>query len=401
MLLFLSMKFAHLADCHVGGWQEPRLRQLGIESFRLAIDTCLQENVGLVLIAGDLFNTALPSIELVKEVAHELSKLKEENVGVYIIPGSHDFSPSGKTMLDVLERAGLCVNVFKVKDNQLQITEDKTGVKITGVLGLAAGLDKEVYKKLDFSNVENAQGFKIFMLHTTVDEFKPDEHIEGESINSFPKSFNYYAAGHVHYLLDKKIHNGLLVYPGPVFPNNFKELEDLKHGRFCIVDDDLNLRRIDLKIKDVVSYTFDVTDKNPEEVTREILSTIKEFYDKIVLLRLGGVLQQGKPGDIDFKSIFDALKTSYCILKNTNQVSSKEFQEFEIEEGEVVDVEDKIIEEHIGQIRVEFNEKEIVKNLMNVLDDEKLEGEKGYDFEDRLEKNVVKILHLEEIWSCS
>ena len=392
------MKFAHLADCHVGGWQEPKLKQLGIESFRLAIDTCLNENVGFVLIAGDLFNTALPGIELVKEAAYQLNRLKEENVDVYIIPGSHDFSPSGKTMLDVLEKSGLCVNVFKVKNDKLVMTEDKTGVKITGILGLAGGLDKGLYKKIDFSDVENEEGFKIFMLHTTVDEFKPDENIEGESIESFPRSFNYYAAGHVHYLLDKKIHNGLLVYPGPVFPNNFKELEDLKYGRLCIVDDLLNLRRVDLKIKDVLSYKFDVDDKNPGEVTNEILEKVNDFDDKIVLLRLEGVLKNGKTGDIDFKAIFDKLKNAYCVLKNTNKVSSKEFEEFEVEEGEVEDVEDKIIEEHIGQVKVEFNEKEVMRNLMKVLDDEKLEGEKSYDFENRLERDVVKILGLEEIW---
>ena len=201
------MKFAHLADCHVGGWNEPRLKQLGIDSFKLAIENCLKENVGFVLISGDLFNTALPGIEIVKDVAYELRRLKDNDIECYVVPGSHDFSPSGKTMLDVLEKSGLLYNVFKIQDGKLLITEDKTGAKITGVLGLAGGLDKNVYKQLDFSDVENCKGYKIFMLHTTIDEFKPNgmDNIKGEELSSLPRNFDYYAAGHVHYLFDKKI----------------------------------------------------------------------------------------------------------------------------------------------------------------------------------------------------
>jgi len=90
------MKFAHLADCHVGGWREEKLRDLSIDSFRKAITISIEEHVGFVLISGDLFNTSLPQIDLIKETAGILKKLKDKNISVYIIPGSHDYSPSGK-----------------------------------------------------------------------------------------------------------------------------------------------------------------------------------------------------------------------------------------------------------------------------------------------------------------
>ena len=61
------MKFAHIADIHIGGWKEEKLNSLGIEAFRRAIDNCIAERVGFVIIAGDLFNTALPNIDLIKE----------------------------------------------------------------------------------------------------------------------------------------------------------------------------------------------------------------------------------------------------------------------------------------------------------------------------------------------
>src|SRR3990167_942688 len=137
------MKFAHMSDCHVGGWREERLKELSILAFEQAIEECVKENVAFVLISGDLFNTSLPSIDILKRTAQTLDKLRENDISCYVIPGSHDFSPSGETMLDVLEKAGLMENVMKFKDNKLEFTLDKTNTKITGIFGLRQGLDRK------------------------------------------------------------------------------------------------------------------------------------------------------------------------------------------------------------------------------------------------------------------
>src|SRR3989344_9518417 len=133
------MKFGHLADCHIGGWRDPKLKELSIIAFEKAIVRCIEENVGFLLIAGDLFNNSLPSIDLIKITADILNRLKNHDIDVYIIPGSHDFSPSGKTMLDVFDKAGLVINVMKIEDNQLKFSIDKTNTKITGLVGLRSG----------------------------------------------------------------------------------------------------------------------------------------------------------------------------------------------------------------------------------------------------------------------
>ena len=81
---------------------------------------------------------------MLKSATVKLKELKDKGIPVYLIAGSHDFSPSGKTMLDVLEQAGLFVNVAKGFDVdgklKLNFTVDsKTGVKITGLLGKKGG----------------------------------------------------------------------------------------------------------------------------------------------------------------------------------------------------------------------------------------------------------------------
>ena len=381
------MKFAHIADCHIGGWKDIKLKDLGIRSFENAINICIKENVGFVLIAGDLFNTSLPSIDLIKKTAEILNRLKENDIDAYIIPGSHDFSPSGKTMIDVLENSGLVVNVMKIKDNKLTFIHDKTGVKITGLVGLRNSLDKYYYENIDFSNIEQENGFKIFMFHNTIDELKPKdmEKVEGMSLNLLPKNFDYYAAGHVHFVKEKEIGKGILVYPGPLFPNNFKELEELKHGGFYIYDNE-KLNFIPVKLKDVICVNIDANNKSSRQVEDEILN-IDNFEDKIFLLRVSGTLSEGKSSDINFNLISEKFKNAYAFLKNTTKLSSKELMNLEIKEGEIEDVESDIIKE----FNLEYDD-EFIKNLMNLLNKEKDEGEKNIDFERRLLKDIEIML---------
>ena len=381
------MKFAHLADCHIGGWKDIQLKELGILAFERAVDICIKENVAFVLIAGDLFNTSLPSIDLIKITARILNKLKEHEIEVYIIPGSHDFSPSGKTMIDVLENSGLMVNVMKIKDNKLMFTNDKTGVKITGLVGLRSSLDKYYYESLDFSNLENEQGFKIFMLHNTINELKPKdlEKVEGISLSLLPKNFDYYAAGHVHYIKEQKFGKGKLVYPGPLFPNNFKELQELKQGGFYIYDNE-NLKYIPVNLKEVLYVEINADDKTSKEIEDEILK-INDYEDKILLLRVHGELREGRSSDINFKIISEKFKNAFVFLKNTTKLTSKEFLDLDVKEGEIEDIEGDIIKE----FKFDYSE-EFIINLMNALDKEKDEGERNVDFERRLLNDLKNFL---------
>lgn len=396
------MKFAHMADCHVGGWRDPKLQELGIESFRQAIDVCIKENVAFVLISGDLFNTALPPTDMVNEVTDKLRQLNENNIDVYVIPGSHDFSPSGKTMLDFFGRAGLIHVVSDFKDGKLSFVKDKTGIKITGLGGKRVGLEKGDYEILDKDSLEQEDGFKIFMFHTTIDEIKPKEleKVEGVNLSLFPKGFKYYAGGHVHYIFSEEMEGyGRVAYPGPLYPNNFKELEELKCGGFYIVDvneNSLSSRRVEIKLKDVFCINLDANGKSVEQVEGELRESLRgDLNDKIVMVRIGGILSLGKPGDINFKAIFSNLD-AYCILRNTNKLTSKEFEEFQVVSGSVEQVESSIIEEHLGQIKIkEFGkeeERKFTDDLINVLDKEKEDGEKNSDFEARLVKDMERVL---------
>ena len=406
------MRFAHIADCHLGGWRDYKMRELVVQSFRQAIKTIIEEKVDFVLICGDMFNTAIPGIDIIKEAVTQLKKLKSAGIPVYVIPGSHDYSPSGKTVIDVLEEAEFCKNVFKgtVEDNKLfmKFTQDKSGVKLCGILGKRGELERHYYEMLDLKSLENEPGTKIFLYHSPIEEFKSGNlhMMEALPLSSFPKGFNYYAGGHVHTVMHKNEKGyGTFAYPGPLFPNSFSELEELKCGGFYIVDLQENpiVKRYDIKLKDVVLIVIDCGSKTASEVSDELIENSRQANckDAIVLIRLFGVLASGSVADIRFREASYILYSNgaYFVMRNTRQLESSELTIIERKAESVEEIENSVIQEHSAQIslpgELQYKEAKVMKQLLSTLSEEKGEGETQTEYEKRLTTNANRILRLQ------
>jgi DNA repair protein SbcD/Mre11 len=442
-----TVKFAHLADLHLGSWRDPSMRKLSTEVFVKAIDDAIEKNVDFILFAGDIFNTSLPGVDTLKIVTKKLKELYDLGVPLYVISGSHDFSPSGKTMVDVLENAGLLKNVCKGQVNdetkllELKFTiDEKTKTKIVGIVGRRGLLDKTYYENLERKKLEDENGIKIFMFHTTLTELKPKhlEMIDSQPASFLPKNFNYYAGGHIHHKTLINIEGyGPMTYPGALFPTNFSELEKYSFGGYYFVtieDDrikgdespyliDENLQSKDsekqhietreteretenskkqqiewvpIKIKGHRSIIINCNNKNPSKIEEELLLFAKEdIKDKLITIRLFGTLESGKISDINFQEInkeyYD--KGAFMIMKNTTKLVSKEYQEIKITTNKEV-MEEEIIKEHLGQMST-FDietEKELISSLLHTLNSKKNDGEKVFDFTDRINQDIKLIL---------
>jgi len=391
------VKFAHIADCHLGGWKVPEMEMLNSQTFETAIDTCITEKVDFVLIAGDFFDTAMPSIEVLKLVAAKLKELKDEGIPCYLIPGSHDFSASGKTFLDVLHNAGLCFNVRS--NEELELFETDKAV-IAGIAGYKTSREQEIIRNIkvpDLSKYKNKP--KIIMLHTTIEENCHHSLAESLSTDDLPKGFDYYALGHIHIPFDQKIDGKHIVYPGPLFPNNFAEMEELGSGGFVIVNYDkeknkFEIEKQEIRLKEVLSLEIDAESKNPELVTSEILGTFKknDLKDKIVLLKVAGTFSKGKTSDIDFKLINKELdkKEPFAVLKNVSKLESPEFKiNVDVKSDNIDEIEKEVMEKQ----RVSGSEfGKILPDLLKCLDCEKYEGEKVLTFEDRILEGASSVL---------
>lgn len=397
------MKFAHMSDCHIGGWREPKLRDLNSKAFQMAIDHCLSEKVDFVIIAGDLFNTAVPGIDSLSMATKQLKRLKDADIPMYFIAGSHDFSPSGKTMLDVIEHAGLGKNLARgeeLADNKLKLNftvDAKTGVKLVGLIGKKGGLEKEYYYHLAREPLEKESGFKIFVFHSAVTEMKPKgmEQMESLPVSLLPEGFEYYAAGHVH-VVDNVSLSGRknIVFPGPCFPNNFSEVEKLRHGSFMLFDNGV-VTKVPLSVAPVVCLSVDADGKSVSEVEALVRKEIasQDVKGAVVTIRVAGCISKGKPADIQWNDLLhDAYaRGAHFVMRNANALTSKELEVVMVKESQVEDVEDAVLRQHAGQFKLKDEDVALAKKLMSVLAADKADGEKLADFETRISSEMDKL----------
>jgi len=398
------MRFAHISDCHIGSWNNhPELEKLPNKAFTEAVDICISKNVDFVLIAGDLFNTSIPPIDALSNTTAQLRRLKDAGIPVYVIAGSHDFSPSGKTMLSVLENAGLLKNIATEIEGKTKIKYIETdNAIIAGISGKKGSLEHEDYKKIIIPELPKNK-FKIFIFHSAIEEFKPShlEAMHAVSVSDLPKGFDYYASGHVHVPYNKYIDGAWIVFPGCLFPCNFTELEKNPYGGFYIVNvenDNVNLEYIELKECERELFEVNANGKTAKEVEKELIDTLerRNLENKIVLIKIEGTLEDSS-SDINFDKISSACKGALSIKKNLSKLKTKEFEEIEKDFVNIENLEINIIKEHINQSNLYSNEKDmiLILDLMKVLEAEKMEDETNEQFLNRIFSNAEKILGIE------
>lgn len=381
------MRFAHIADCHLGAWaSHPELREMPLQAFDVAVGRALEANIDFVLIAGDFFDSSMPSVDILRFATEQLMRLKNADIPVYAIAGSHDYSPTGKTMLSVLEAAKLLQNTH------MKWVEDKSGARIFGVEGLRGGLDRENFDNIELNSSPSSKAhYDILMFHSAVDEISG---MKGVSCSALPKGFDYYATGHVHSPAQRALGEGLMVFPGPLFPTEFSELEELKCGRFCIVDvRDGKTRVSEERIEFAPVRVIDVRceGKTPQEIEDEFAGKISKLKGAIVLLKANGTIAGGKPADINWRTITERAQAAGArAVKRSVHLSVKESAAIPVDAaGNLENIEKAIIEKSAG------NESEQIRRLMDVLAAERAEDEKNLAYEERIKSGIRKVMKLD------
>lgn len=382
------MKFAHMGDCHLGGWRQPELQQLNFLSFQYAINKCIKEKVSFILITGDLFDSAYPPIEILGDVFHEFRKLSDAKIPVFLIAGSHDYSASGKTFLEVLSKAGFCRNTAVFEEHNGSIMIQPTlygGAALYGYPGRKSGLEVDDIARI---KLQDSPGmFKILMLHTALRDAVGTLPIPSVDESKLPK-VDYLALSHLH--IDYNRSNR--VYSGPTFPNNLEELEELKSGSFYIFDNG-KIRKETIKIRDILSVHLEIS--SALDATNQIISYLEtqQVRDKVIILHLSGILEYGKMADIDFAKIEQVTraKGAFSFIKSTSSLHHHE-TETDFEQVNAEYLESHIIDSFIQKNPSKFNS--LALSLIKTLQAEKIEEEKGANFEDRIFGEVAKIIKI-------
>jgi DNA repair protein SbcD/Mre11 len=410
-------KFAHITDCHLGSWRNPKLRDLNLQAFERSILISIKEHVDFILITGDFFDVNIPQLAPVKKAVEILRRARDSGIPIYMIYGSHDFNTANISMIDILHSAELFIKPTEFQSNSDSVmlkffVDKKTGAKITGISGRKVGLDKEIYEKLDKKNLESENGFKIFLLHRGIQEILPlnMQFRDSLPISLVPKGFDYYGGGHIHKRVEKKIDNSVIIYPGPLFGSTFQDLEETAKGEkrgFYIISFDKHIfdcKFIEIKVAEIIYKEIFSQKWSSEKLKDEITKNISELEvkNKIVLIKVKGKLF-GKRSNIDFGKFGLDISKRGAILSfiNISNLSTDETQSIVVQSNNKFDIEKEIFHESIKNFQTESTLSIKVKNqinskltgkpgenisisLLDTLRNEKLENENASTYEDRI-----------------
>jgi exonuclease SbcD len=411
-------KFAHIADCHIGANRDPVLENLELEAFSKAMDICVQEKVDFVLISGDLFHANLPDMHVANAAVKKMKEVKDAGIPIYVIYGSHDYSPNDTSIIDILESTGLIKKIVKGEDvdGKLRLevfTDPKTKAKLVGLSGRKAGLETNYYEILDREYLEKQPGFKIFAFHSAISELKPEFLAQMESIpvSLLPKGFDYYATGHVH----RRCESGFsgyerIVFPGVLFAGYSRDLEDSAKGEergFYLVsfDDKVeDVRFVEVSVCEFEYFEYDVKDKNVLEAKKDLLEKLGRVAadNKVVVVKIKGELAGGKTSEISSSGIRDLLKDNGAldVIINRFGLTSKEYAAVRIAGEDASVIEARLLRENIGAVKVSVEElkadrgAKLAEVLLKILRQGQKLNETKRGYEERVQKSALDLLGL-------
>lgn len=413
------MLFAHMSDIHLGFQKQENLQRIEQQVFESAMDECIKRKVDFILIPGDLFHVNIPEMRVQKFAFAKFRQVHEHGIPVYVVYGSHDFSPVSNSVIDLLSETGYITKVTRVKESTEEkitldfVTDARTGVKIAGLPGLKVGKDEVYYQKLDRMSLESQVGFKVFLFHGGIDELKTDVGPETDfmPMSLLPKGFDYYAGGHMHGFLHQKYSDyPNVVYPGTLFSGYHSDLEENAKGKergvvFVEFEEKVkNIEFVPIRNSEYEIIEIDGAKKSSSVVNSELLEKVRalEPGGKIIIIKIQGELSEGKTTDIEFSKIKEELqqKMALDIKINRNQLTSKEYTITQANGKDKNEIESNVFSENIGEVRTDeaalvgISGVQIARRLLREMTQPILVNEKKADYSKRIEQNAVEILGL-------
>ena len=311
--------FAHMADVHLGAHREPALQKLEREAFELALSRCVDEGVDFLLVSGDLFHVGIPDLAVVNSALRKMMELRDAGIPIYAIYGSHDYTPTGTSVIDILDTAGVLTNVSKMRLEggkvRLGFVEDeKTGAKLAGISARKVGLESRYYELLDRAPLEAEEGFKVFAFHSGITQFKPPQLSEMETVDLslLPRGFDYYAGGHIHRRGEFSLEGySRVVFPGPLFTGYGRDVEDTAKGErrgLYLVRFDGEVREASFVPVEVAGGAFDeldVSGMNSSDANRKVAAAFggRDVAGRLVAFKVYGELAGGRASDLELAKL--------------------------------------------------------------------------------------------------
>lgn len=239
------MKFIHISDLHLG----KRLHETSLiedQNYILnqILDIIDQEKPSAVLIAGDIYDKSMPSIEAVSLFDLFMSNLAKRHLDIFVISGNHDSAERIAFGSKIMDAVGVHLSpVYNGQVKPITLQDENGEINVYMLPFIKPAHVRRFYENEEINSYNDA--LKVAVDKMNIDKNKRNILITHQFVTGATRSdseesvggtdnidasvfldFDYVALGHLHspqYCQDKKIR-----YSGTPLKYSFAETNDTK-----------------------------------------------------------------------------------------------------------------------------------------------------------------------------
>ncbi|MBN2122633.1 metallophosphoesterase family protein [Candidatus Micrarchaeota archaeon] len=286
------MKIAVIGDTHLG---YSRFYEDSFTQAKAAFEDA-QEKADLILFLGDLYDSRVPTLQVLGEAITIFSKIKKN---VYAIHGNHERRSKGNlNAVELLEKAGLLTHLHMRGE---PFTHEGEEVFIAGMGNVPDDLASKALGRLKGEITPPENAFSILMLHQSFKEYVYGENLA--SIHDLEQlGYTLYLNGHIH--ATKEGMEGRFLIPGSTVLTQLTKEETKPKGYILYDTKEKTHRFVEIPSRKFILEEKTFEGATPQEVSERINEAEdalrKENPEAIIRFTLKGTLKEGfRPTDLN------------------------------------------------------------------------------------------------------
>lgn len=246
------MKFIHLADAHLDSpfrglsflpsKEFNQIYQAADQSLTRIVDLALKENIDLVLIAGDTFDSDQPSPRAQLFFAEQIKRLTDQQIQVVMIFGNHDHMKKEDLLVSPSPYFKLLGANEKVEKSTFT-TQSGFAYDVVGFSYLNNHITRDMMPNFP----EKGSNYTFGLMHAQEKENDSHKNVYAPfTVNEIKElNYDYFALGHIH------ARNNLSTAPWIVYPGNIqgRHINEMGEKGCYLGEIDENSRKTTIEFK--------------------------------------------------------------------------------------------------------------------------------------------------------
>lgn len=329
----MSIQILHCSDLHLDkNFNIPNLAK-ALErkedlnnSFSSAVEYAIKNKPDLFIISGDIFDKILPTNASRVFLTHEVKRLRDAKIAVFMIGGNHEvprFGASPSLAIDVLGSAGIAT-VFSRSD----VVEKRIlsiGTKSVCVSGRSYYTQSEGANPLKDVEIPCDGDYNILIIHGSlqglnVASSNPEmAHQNPFLADDIKKGLSYLALGHFHNHFEREHKDCTIVNPGSLEKLSWAEMTDEKGFVWAELNGSkksTEFIRSDTRAMETSELVFSKDETYSPDVKKYVLDFLSKLSDanKMLKISLRGLVSQQQYNQLKINEILGACRNMFFHL---------------------------------------------------------------------------------------